>query len=123
VDSLEQALLAALPLGPQADAGGVSLPELFRVSRAAAAAAIEALKDGLFPSSGALCTLFLIALLMEVVVVVVLLLLPLPDFVSGCVTARRILSSPNLAAWCLLTFNDGSLYIDSAAFRIVPLHT
>jgi hypothetical protein len=36
VDSLEQALLAALPLGPQADAGGVSLPELFRVSRAAA---------------------------------------------------------------------------------------
>lgn len=32
VDSLEQALLAALPLGPQAAAGGVSLPELFRVS-------------------------------------------------------------------------------------------
>lgn len=31
VDSLEQALLAALPLGPQAAAGGVSLPELFRV--------------------------------------------------------------------------------------------
>eukprot|EP00879_Flechtneria_rotunda_P007959 GHRR01008338.1.p1 GENE.GHRR01008338.1~~GHRR01008338.1.p1 ORF type:complete len:1287 (+),score=597.52 GHRR01008338.1:548-4408(+) len=30
VDSLEQALLAALPLGPQAAAGGVSLPELFR---------------------------------------------------------------------------------------------
>jgi hypothetical protein len=32
VDSLEQALLAALPLGPQAAAGGISLPELFRVS-------------------------------------------------------------------------------------------
>jgi hypothetical protein len=31
VDSLEQALLAALPLGPQGAAGGVSLPELFRV--------------------------------------------------------------------------------------------
>jgi hypothetical protein len=32
VDSLEQALLAALPLGPQAAAGGITLPELFRVS-------------------------------------------------------------------------------------------
>jgi hypothetical protein len=31
VDSLEQALLAALPLGPQGAAGGVSLPDLFRV--------------------------------------------------------------------------------------------
>lgn len=31
VDSLEQALLAALPLGPQAAAGGVSLPDFFRV--------------------------------------------------------------------------------------------
>ena len=30
VDSLEQALLAALPLGPQSAAGGVTLPEGFR---------------------------------------------------------------------------------------------
>ena len=30
VDSLEQALLSALPLGPQTAAGGVSLPEFFR---------------------------------------------------------------------------------------------
>ncbi len=29
-DALEHALLAALPLGPQGDAGGVSLPDLFR---------------------------------------------------------------------------------------------
>jgi hypothetical protein len=33
VDSLEQALLAALPLGPQTAAGGVTLPEFFRVSQ------------------------------------------------------------------------------------------
>ncbi len=32
VDSLEQALLAALPLGPQTAAGGISLPEFFKVS-------------------------------------------------------------------------------------------
>ena len=31
VDSLEQALLAALPLGPQTPAGGITLPEFFRV--------------------------------------------------------------------------------------------
>lgn len=31
VDSLEQALLAALPLGPQTAAGGVTLPEFFKV--------------------------------------------------------------------------------------------
>jgi hypothetical protein len=37
VDSLEQALLAALPLGPQAAAGGVSLPESFRVRLCACA--------------------------------------------------------------------------------------
>lgn len=32
VDSLEQALLAALPLGPQTPAGGVTLPDFFSVS-------------------------------------------------------------------------------------------
>jgi hypothetical protein len=31
VDSLEQALLAALPLGPQTPAGGVTLPDFFSV--------------------------------------------------------------------------------------------
>ncbi len=32
MDSLEQALLAALPLGPQTAAGGVLLPEFLKVS-------------------------------------------------------------------------------------------
>ena len=31
-DALEQALVAALPLGPQTPAGGVTLPDSFRVS-------------------------------------------------------------------------------------------
>lgn len=33
-DAMEQALLAALPLGPQTPAGGVTLPESFKVGRA-----------------------------------------------------------------------------------------
>lgn len=35
-DAMEHALIAALPLGPQSAAGGVSLPDSFIVSLAAA---------------------------------------------------------------------------------------
>lgn len=46
VDSLEQALLAALPLGPQTPAGGVTLPDFFAVRFAFAVLGVAVLAAG-----------------------------------------------------------------------------